>query len=321
MLLDTNAVILAPGIEAVGVPVILFCTTLLCDLTSDYPPLTSNVLYIKNNQNKYIDLWREIIRSKASFNLIYNCIESFCNKYNINFKEKFYSEKEIALFGWKVPEIIIHSVYFDFKRKRSNLIDKYYIGAIVNHPKNLNSFNINRWLNSFILIYISFGTACTSNRISLLEKIILNIEHWNVLEKNIKFIVHSPHFQEIKAEKIWCLPYCPQMEVLSCASLMINHGGGNSIKECMYFGVPMICYPFENDQYGNTNRVIHHHLGEFGYNSDHPDFFFNQINSILNNKKIQAAVKKFKNIVRKENEELRGVRKVHKLINKMTNEA
>jgi UDP:flavonoid glycosyltransferase YjiC (YdhE family) len=55
--------------------------------------------------------------------------------------------------------------------------------------------------------------------------------------------------------------YAPQQEMLKRATLMITHGGLGSIKECIYFGVPMLVYPFDTDQPANAARVAFHGLG------------------------------------------------------------
>jgi len=43
--------------------------------------------------------------------------------------------------------------------------------------------------------------------------------------------------------------------------MMITHGGASSVKECLYYGVPMIVIPLAEDQYGNAARVVSHGLG------------------------------------------------------------
>jgi len=47
---------------------------------------------------------------------------------------------------------------------------------------------------------------------------------------------------------------------------MINHGGINTIKECIHENVPMLTYPLspEWDQPGNAARVVYHQLGLMG---------------------------------------------------------
>jgi zeaxanthin glucosyltransferase len=53
----------------------------------------------------------------------------------------------------------------------------------------------------------------------------------------------------------------PQLRVLQKASAMLTHGGLGSIKECLYFGVPMLVCPLDVDQPGNAARVVHHGVG------------------------------------------------------------
>jgi len=59
----------------------------------------------------------------------------------------------------------------------------------------------------------------------------------------------------------------PQLDLLRRSALMITHGGANSVKECIYFGVPMIVFPFlaahpiTTDQPANAARIVYHGLG------------------------------------------------------------
>jgi UDP:flavonoid glycosyltransferase YjiC (YdhE family) len=53
----------------------------------------------------------------------------------------------------------------------------------------------------------------------------------------------------------------PQLEILKKASLVITHGGFSTVKECIFFGVPMIVFPMREDQPANAARVEHHGLG------------------------------------------------------------
>ena len=56
----------------------------------------------------------------------------------------------------------------------------------------------------------------------------------------------------------------PQMAILNKAYLAITHGGLNSVKECIFFGVPMIVFPVVGDQLGNAARVAFHRIGVAG---------------------------------------------------------
>lgn len=56
----------------------------------------------------------------------------------------------------------------------------------------------------------------------------------------------------------------PQLALLRRAHMMITHGGTNTIRECVYFGVPMVSFPFGGDHPGNTARIVYHGLGVKG---------------------------------------------------------
>lgn len=52
-------------------------------------------------------------------------------------------------------------------------------------------------------------------------------------------------------------PFVPQLELLNDSRMkaFISHGGGNSILESMYYGVPLIGAPIDADQYAAAYRV------------------------------------------------------------------
>ncbi|XXF81248.1 glycosyltransferase [Myxococcaceae bacterium GXIMD 01537] len=60
------------------------------------------------------------------------------------------------------------------------------------------------------------------------------------------------------------VPEAPQLAVLQRARLMVNHGGFNSVKECIHYGVPQVSLPMFFDHPGYAARVVHHGLGVRG---------------------------------------------------------
>jgi zeaxanthin glucosyltransferase len=57
------------------------------------------------------------------------------------------------------------------------------------------------------------------------------------------------------------LGWGPQIDILSQSSVAIIHGGLGGIKECIYYGVPMIVFPQGYDQPQNAKRIVFHGLG------------------------------------------------------------
>jgi len=69
---------------------------------------------------------------------------------------------------------------------------------------------------------------------------------------------HSP------APNVMLVKDAPQLALLARASLMITHGGPNSVKECAWFGVPVVVFPLGFDQPATAARVRFHGLGVVG---------------------------------------------------------
>lgn len=58
--------------------------------------------------------------------------------------------------------------------------------------------------------------------------------------------------------------WVPQLSLLKRAAVMITHGGLGAIREAIAGGVPLIVFPFINDQPFNAERIVHHGLGLAG---------------------------------------------------------
>jgi UDP:flavonoid glycosyltransferase YjiC (YdhE family) len=85
----------------------------------------------------------------------------------------------------------------------------------------------------------------------------------------------------------------PQLQILQKAQLMITHGGINSVKECIRFGVPMMIYPLRgiHDSVGCAARVVYHNLGRRGNAlTDPPLKVEADIDSVRQNKSIRKNI-------------------------------
>jgi UDP:flavonoid glycosyltransferase YjiC (YdhE family) len=99
------------------------------------------------------------------------------------------------------------------------------------------------------------------------QKIIAVFEARPAVDLVLAVGVNTPteHFT-VNAPNIHLFGAVPQLAVLPLASLMITHGGMNSLTECLYFGVPVVVYALslDIDQRGNGARAVYHGLGVQG---------------------------------------------------------
>jgi UDP:flavonoid glycosyltransferase YjiC (YdhE family) len=90
-----------------------------------------------------------------------------------------------------------------------------------------------------------------------------------------------------------------QVEVLKRASLMITHGGLNSVKECIFFGVPMVVFPLVGDQFNNANSVEYHGIGLKGNIKKASEGMIRSlINEVVTNPAFKLQAEKMKGIFR-----------------------
>lgn len=167
--------------------------------------------------------------------------------------------------------------------------------------KNQNKLNeINEVISNKIkkdlkLIYCSIGTYVTAD-IPFLKKVIRAVEE----EPNWVLIVSLGNMADISElndipENVHVFSYVPQLEVLSHSDCSINHGGVNSINECIHFKVPMLIYSGNRyDQNGCAARIAYHKLGLMGNKVSEDAQAINQnIHKVLNAQEFKDALKEF----------------------------
>ncbi|MCP6761190.1 MAG: hypothetical protein NHB32_21170 [Fischerella sp. CENA71] len=164
-----------------------------------------------------------------------------------------------------VPEIVLSVKEFDFPRERGIPNHTEYIGPCVDFQRYVPSFSWNGINGKANIILCSLSTVHHAHdwiAIHFLHKVIKAFEGDLLFELIIAtgsdFLTHR-----LRSEKsnVHVYTFVPQLEILHRASVMITHGGFNSIKECIMMTVPMLVYPRRTDQPGNSARVVYHGLG------------------------------------------------------------
>ncbi len=296
LILDIHYTALIIPFNYYGVPVVVASTKIGLDKDYGVPPLNSSVIPDRNLMNIAMieKAWQKELDQKRRFNKYFDFLEDIAEKYEFDFHHYFYQEKAIVPFGFHFPELIFWDLEFDFLRTESGLKNKYYLGNQIDVDRKEDAIPI----DGEHIIYVSLGSRLnnlTDHKLTLLKEILKAAK--GLL--NFEFVIATSTFKNelrsmVASPNITLLEYAPQISLLSKSLLMITHAGGNSVKECIRMGVPMLCYPFEHDQFGNAARVVYHRVGLRGVSTeDKADDIRQKISTIIQSKKIKKQIKKF----------------------------
>jgi UDP:flavonoid glycosyltransferase YjiC (YdhE family) len=164
-----------------------------------------------------------------------------------------------------------------------------YLGSSVNKNYIVNSISSTKSPKE--LIYISFGTL-NLHKTKVIESFFDRLNLALISFPNLNIITSAGMNLELinrskdRWERIEIMPYLDQMEILNKCDYFISHGGLNSIKEAIFFKVPMLIYPLEGDQLGNAQKVKYHDLGLCGdIESDSVELIVTKLSSLISSKK------------------------------------
>lgn len=122
------------------------------------------------------------------------------------------------------------------------------------------------------IIYCSLGTTSGTYEVIGIHQI---LSFFRVLMSSVSLASNKDQYQLvlvvsefIQEELFISIPKnvlifnkVPQLALLNKSHLAIIAGGIHTVKECIFFGVPMIVFPVWADQFDNADRVNHHQLG------------------------------------------------------------
>ncbi len=119
------------------------------------------------------------------------------------------------------------------------------------------------------LIYCSFGTfhegadATLLRFVTNLLEVIRELPRVHLVCSVNKYVIETLRARKLLTDRTHFFSRVPQLRVLAAADVFITHAGFGSIKESIYYGVPMLAYPLDPhyDQNGNALKIEYHGLG------------------------------------------------------------
>jgi UDP:flavonoid glycosyltransferase YjiC (YdhE family) len=175
-----------------------------------------------------------------------------------------------------IPVLSLHALEFEFPHRPPQRV--HYVGPMVLESRMDRSMSEEERarLDAIIerrrhgsgerkLIYAAFGSVFSSD-LGLIRRLVGAVSErrdWELLISLSDRV--APSDLPSLPERVSAFSWLPQMEVLRHADVMVNHGGINTVDECVITGVPMLIYcGCETDMAGITARVVHHGIGIAG---------------------------------------------------------
>lgn len=171
------------------------------------------------------------------------------------------------------------------------------------------------------IIYCSMGSqaATFKEECALFYRIAINMMRLPYLEDFhlVLAVGDSPgveHLTDLPGN-VTIVKWAPQIEILEIASLAIIHGGYGTVKECIYYGVPMIVLPFSRDQPANAKLVEERKLGVSGSLKEITESVLTALFlQVRDNEIIREHLHDMQRIFREEEQSKAGVATVEKLL-------
>jgi zeaxanthin glucosyltransferase len=144
-----------------------------------------------------------------------------------------------------------------------NRPEMHYVEALINPDRPEPAFPWEKLDPAKKLIFCSLGSVAYNRYFfqNVLDAIARE-PSWQVVI-NTGPTISQGDFERVPTGAI-LVNGAPQLALLRKAKAMINHGGINSVRECIYYGVPQLVFPLFFDQFGAAVRVEFHGLGITG---------------------------------------------------------
>jgi len=159
------------------------------------------------------------------------------------------------------PELVLCPEVFDFPRPRRP--GRVYVEAGIDSGRTAPSFPRERLDPGKPLILCALGSQC--HRYHYSRRVLRAVAGALAGLTGYQAVIATGRDLDPRefegSPNVLAVNWMPQTELLQKAVLMISHGGLASVKECVYFGVPVIVFPLTRDQPGNGARVVYHGLG------------------------------------------------------------
>ncbi len=226
-----------------------------------------NVLWFKSRIVRRVRKWRSGVYCLGKTD------EAIIRKFFINVPFTLDTSRCHGIGMLQVPIIATYPKAFDFEEYKGSKLIAFFGHLPNTADREINDLRLDalfRNISKAKIIYCSLGTI-TYDHLKLCHRFFKRMIKVAALNPQWCFLLNVGKHYDINKldsipENISVFSQLPQRQLLNRVDIMINHGGMNSIKECLSAQVPMIVYPLSLkwDQPGGAARVAYHKLGVIG---------------------------------------------------------
>lgn len=199
-------------------------------------------------------------------------------------------------------QIVLCPVEFELPQFRISGGKLRYLEPSIDFDRSEAAFDWSQIDSSKPLILCSFGTQTSRHR-EMDERIQATVEAAKLLV-SFQFVIALGQrastariIEQDAPSNVYAAPVIPLLQLLQRAKLLITHGGLGSIKEALYFGVPMLVIPFGFDQPFNAVRIRNFGVGSCLHNQEiKAETIASRITSLVNDRDVARRIAVFSNI-------------------------
>ena len=200
-----------------------------------------------------------------------------------------------------VPELVLYPQEFDFARKGKIPQGTSYIGPCVDSERLKQELALPAGNGPLIVCNLGTVSEFTPITRQLYQNIIEAVEReptWRlILSTGAHESATALRVNPRDTERIHVRGWVPIVAALSKADVLVNHAGGNSTKEALTFGVPILAFPEHTDQPGISARIAHHGVGLVGERRDaSADWIHETISALLHNTRYRQRSSSFQDL-------------------------
>jgi UDP:flavonoid glycosyltransferase YjiC (YdhE family) len=275
VLLEPVAWQLAPAVLRLGIPIIGLSPTLTGVLNGRVPPVSSPKIQPSagwiSSLMVYV-IWLphilQLLQHKLMVPLFLSVVVgplTYWRHNPLRLIKRYGGRLLWGEYGYRldVPELVTAPRAIDFPEVCSRT-ERCYVGACVDPGRQQTGFDFDEVNEKRPLIYCSLGTyAKLSPYRGQFYRAVVEAARrrpqWLMLIQ-----IDSKLCSEVLSdlpENVRVSEWFSQLSMLRRASLFITHGGFSSVRESLYYGVPMVVFPCRADQPGNAARIVVHGLG------------------------------------------------------------